>query len=55
MNAEDKESRTVRLVRRATDQVDVTIDDNLFATFRGDQALEAAIQCCDSLTNTRSN
>jgi len=55
MNAEDKESRTVRLVKKSDTLVEVTIGGNIFTTFRGEEALEGAIQCCDSLTNTRSN
>ena len=40
---------TVRLVIKSADLVEVTIDNKTFASFRGEDAKEDAIACCNSL------
>lgn len=41
--------RTVRVVKKSDELVEVTIGNKVFATFRGKGAVESAIACADSL------
>jgi len=41
--------RTVRIVKKSPELVEVTIGNRVFATFRGKDAIEGAIACADSL------
>ena len=43
------EERTVRIVKKEAKLVEVTIGNKVFATFRGDDAIDDAIACADSL------
>jgi len=43
------EERTVRIVKKSPEEILVTIGNKVFATFRGDDAIDDAIACADSL------